>query len=507
MKQTFKTFFNCACLAFIAAGVIVRVMLLTMSYEYDEIFTAVTANPALSLKWIWVNWLMPDVHPPLHNILLWLYNHIVPYGPEVWLRLPSLAFGLGAWYLAWKMFPRRFGKTALQIYMVLFACSFYVILYSQHARAYALMLLLSTPLTFLFLEISRLTGKKRPIPGRLWAWYGGLSFLLCWSHYFGALFFGVSSVLLFAQAVWYRRNLTWFVVVPGVVFLLFLPWLAPNFMYNLSQSRFNGNWWANTTPWYSILPGLTYFFFNYSYAAAAMGLLVVLGLYGNYKRFKAFGKMAFAQELTLLLGVLVCTFGLAGLLSLKMYVMFGRYFSEIIPALYLFCALSIAGVVQRRVWAKALFVFYAAVSFGLFAYNWWIVTHTHYFSARISSQFYRDNAPQKELFVIAMEAFPPNSLEAMYSFYPNTLYGMNARVTELFHLDEAARDAALERRSQALIWMPNCNVLKLSRLAEEWKRGVGVESYLGSSCFLQLSDKGYKSFPPWQKQPYQSVFY
>ena len=66
----------------IGVGVGLRFCFWNIPYEYDEIFTAVTADPTLPLGWIWSHWLLVDVHPPLHNILLWLYNHVVPYGPE-----------------------------------------------------------------------------------------------------------------------------------------------------------------------------------------------------------------------------------------------------------------------------------------------------------------------------------------------------------------------------------------------------------------------------------------
>ena len=144
-----KKLFACACLLFIGAGVIMRFAFLFVPYEYDELFTAVTANPALPLSWIWTHWLLVDVHPPLHNVLLWVYHHVAPYGPEVWLRLPSVACGLAALALGWCMFPRRFGRTARWLFMALLAGNFYAIFYSQHARAYALMLALSVPLTFL----------------------------------------------------------------------------------------------------------------------------------------------------------------------------------------------------------------------------------------------------------------------------------------------------------------------------------------------------------------------
>ena len=53
--------------AAIAAGLVARFTLFSMSFEYDELFTAVTTDPSLSLGWIWVNWLVPDVHPPLYK--------------------------------------------------------------------------------------------------------------------------------------------------------------------------------------------------------------------------------------------------------------------------------------------------------------------------------------------------------------------------------------------------------------------------------------------------------
>ena len=91
-------------------------------------------------------------------------------------------------------------------------------------------------------------------------------------------------------------------------------------------------------------------------------------------------------------------------------------------------------------------------------------------------------------------------MEAMYAFYPNQVYGMNAKVTELYQLDAAARDKALERRKNALIWMPNCNIVKLSRLSREWDRAIGIEGKLGSSCFLQLSEKGSSDDAAWHKE-------
>ena len=168
MNLKFYRLFNYACLLFIGAGILARFLLLGNGYEYDELFTAVTSNPNLSLAWIWHNWLMVDVHPPLYNILMWIYNHFVPYGPELWMRLPSVFFGVLGMVLAWGMFPKRYGKTSKILFISFLSCSFWLVLYTQHARAYALMFCLAVPFTYLFLNIAHRIRKANDISCKLW---------------------------------------------------------------------------------------------------------------------------------------------------------------------------------------------------------------------------------------------------------------------------------------------------------------------------------------------------
>ena len=471
---------------------------LNVPYEYDELFTAVTSNPTLPIGWILHNWLIVDVHPPLHNILLWVYNHFVPYGPEIWLRLPSVFCGLAALFLAWKLFPRRYGKTARWIFVTFLSCHASSIFYAQQARAYALMLCLSVPLTFLFLKLSLYLRKRKSISGKTWLYWGVLSLLLCWSHYFGTLFFGICSVLLWIQAVYKRINRAWAFGVPCVVLLCFLPWLIPNFLYNLSQSRFNGNWWANAFPWFMIIPQMTAFFCNYAWASWGLGLLTVSGWWLNYQDFKRCKRFAYEREILLLLAVILGVLGVVGILYLKMYLWTGRYFTELLPAFYLFITLSIVRLLKKSILLQMVYIAYILIGLIVAFESWRVFAHSHRFAARIMAQFYRDYAPEKELFVIAVEAFPPNAMQAMYAFYPNQIYGMNAKVTALYQLDEASREEALKRRHNALIWMPNCDIKKLNHISREWDRGVGIEGLLGQTCFLQLSEKGRKTDPAWK---------
>ena len=496
MGRFIRKFLLFVCAACILVGIAARFLFLNVSYEYDELFTAVTSNPALSFSWVWTNWLMPDVHPPLHNFLLYIYNHFVPYGPEIWLRLPSVLFGLGALAWAWFGFPKRFGKTARLLFIGLLCCQSYGIFYTQHARAYALVLFLSVPLTFVFLDISRAVWKGRAVPAGQWAAYGVLSLLLCWSHYFGALLYGVFSILLLGQALKYKRRLWPFIWVPGLVFLLFLPWLLPNLWANISLQRFDGAWWGNQASAEVIMPGLIVFFFSGFTGHLILMVLLLAGLLGGMKCYRRTGGFAFGREVALLTLACLLALGIVGLLYIKIYLFFGRYFMPFVPVLYLLCALLAAPVVRRYLWGLGLFVFFLMTNLAATGMFWLLVEEGDLVPARMSMQVYRDLWPQKELFVIAMEAFPPSSMEAMYAFYPNQVFGMHVPVTELWQLDEPAREEALARRENAVIWMPNCNVGKLSRLTRQWNRAAAVELQVKTSCFLKLTDKDVLTPPP-----------
>ena len=472
-------------------GICYRFTLFNISYEYDELFTAITSNPALPFSWIYTHWLMIDVHPPLHNAFLWVYNHFAPYGPELWLRLPSLFFGLGGLLFCWFMFPRRFGKSARLLLLAVLSVNFYLLFYTQHARPYAMMFFFAAPLTFLFLQMSRAVWKNRPIKPWKWVAFGVLSLFLAWTHYFGTLIYGVLSLLLFAQALYYRRNVTWFLVVPGTVFFLFLPWLVPNLLQNISLERFDGKWWMNERTFGGLMMGLRRFFFSpsqWAYLAACLPLPIAL--WYRCKSWKETGRFAYGREFLLLLAVIVLTFAITGLMSFKLKLIMGRYFMGLLPSFYLCIILFILPFLRKSLfpWIMSLLFLGLSIQATDVAVGTFSLAGT--FPARLSADYYRTVAKGRELFVIAIESFPPPTMTAMYSFYPNHLFGMNVPVTELWQLPDQERDEVLKRRDKAVIWMPNCNPVKLKLISEKWTRLVGVERMLWGSCFVRLSEKG-----------------
>lgn len=477
----------------IAVSICMRAVLFSMGYEYDELFTAATSDPSLSFPWIYKNWLMADVHPPLYNALMWVWNQVFPYGGEVWLRLPSFFLGLAALAEAWFLFPKRFGKTVRLTFFSLLSCSAYLIAYAQHARSYMLVLLFAVPLTFVFLDICQAIWSGKEITKRQWVLFGVWSVLSCWSHYFGALLFGSFSVVLFAQALYYKRNIKWFIITPCVVFVLFLPWLIPNILTQLEYQRFEGNWWANTMPNRYTLPIMIQFFFSDLRGIWILGPLLLVCGFLWAKKAKYFRQFSRNKEMLVLSAVLVIAFAVVGLISIKTYMFIGRYFTSFLPSLFLLFALLIAPLLRRSIVANVVFILFLIFCMGRFVSSYLLLVNPKNgkMPARVISQYFRDYFRGKEMFVIAIEAFPPPVMPAMYGHYVNKMYHLKIPVTELYSLDEAQREAALVRRDKAVIWMPNCttDLHKLPLVAQKWHRNVDIVMSMGNICVLQIGDR------------------
>lgn len=477
-------------------GIVARFSLWGTSFEWDEVFTAVTANPAVPFTYILKHYLIVDVHPPLYNLFLWIYMHIMPYGPEWALRLPSIFFSLLALGYGWWKFPRCFGRNARWVYILLFITNAWVLFFSQYARAYAWMLFLSTILTFSFVRISHAVRHKQPIKNKEWWIFAISSLLLCWSHYFGAFLFGLLSVALFLQAIFYRRPLKMFICVPLGVFLLFLPWLIPNLMHNLQAHRFAGNWWANLRALdHNSLRLMLEFLFGFKETYRM--LLVILGSALVWNIWTAVRKkpVPYRRDILWLSGVFLVALVSTWFVSHKIYWFLGRYFVPFMPAIFLVVALLLAPLI-RRTHKLLLLVFFFYVFSGFYAYymevhvhvrnaEWWVV--------REAMEWYQQHFPDKELYVVSIEAFPQESLVPMYSYYPNVVLKMNTKVTELFRLPPPLREAELAHQETALTWMPNCEQRKLKHLAKMWHAPVTVLHQQRTSCFLVVgARKGQK---------------
>jgi uncharacterized membrane protein len=211
-------------------------------------------------------------HPPLHTALVKIWFSVAGVGvPQA--RWPSAVAGILAvpavYWLGLKTYDRR----AASLAAVLLAISQLGVLYSQEARAYSLLLLLTVLAAVAFLEAFR-TGQARA--------FGALVFLTClliYTHYYGAL--SIAGLVLYALL---RRRQSrvpgwWWIIGAGVVVVAYLPWLMSGVIAaaqrNPSAARVHGvavqilspvyalNWFNNgkiagvrePAPWWTLAAG------------------------------------------------------------------------------------------------------------------------------------------------------------------------------------------------------------------------------------------------------------
>ena len=205
-----------------------------------------------------------DGHPPLYLTALRLWMGAFGDG-EAGVRSLSAVIGvatLAAFFaLAARLLPMRGALLAT----LLLACSPYHVYYSQEARNYALLLLL-TVLSYLAL----LAWDERPRPGRALA-YVAATTLLLYTHVFGFFVWGAQLLWIATRAR--KREDRVFRLLPSVaVAVLVLPWLvAPWTAMLLRQTS------ARTTGLHLARPTLWSLFTSaYQFAGAPLTAAVLL---------------------------------------------------------------------------------------------------------------------------------------------------------------------------------------------------------------------------------------
>jgi mannosyltransferase len=187
------------------------------SLWYDEAYTASVTDPArVGLSYIWSSGPVAYM-PPLHHTLVYL-SRLVGTG-EVSLRLPSVLAGILTVVLIYLTAKYCFNRRVAAIASLIATVSTFHVYYSQEARAYALLMLLSIASTYFLVRALR---EKRQV---WWLLYMASSAMGLYTHlYMAFLVMAQNAYLLLA---WEKRRISgraW-ILSQIVPFLLFSPWL------------------------------------------------------------------------------------------------------------------------------------------------------------------------------------------------------------------------------------------------------------------------------------------
>ncbi len=167
-----------------------------------------------------IRWLAKDVHPPLYYIALH-YWMLVFGTTEVAVRSLSAVFGVASIFLIYQVGRQLFNRHVGLLGSFLLAISWFHIYYSQEARTYTLLALLTLLSFSLFINILKARDTRN--------WHLVCYFLtnlcLAYTHYFGP--FVIASQIVYFILLWDRHKHVWlwFLGVQIATVGFFAPWI------------------------------------------------------------------------------------------------------------------------------------------------------------------------------------------------------------------------------------------------------------------------------------------
>jgi hypothetical protein len=199
--------------ALVLVAAVIRIVLINnQSYWQDEALTAYEAGLPFGAMIHTVTHV--ETTPPLYFLLIWAWGHIFGTG-EVALRSFSTIAGIALVPVAYLAGRELISRWAGVVAASFIALNPFLWWYSQEARAYMLLTLLSG-LSFLFFVRAR----RDPSTGNLVAWAAASS-LAVMTHFFAA--FLVAPEALWLLWIWRRRPVAITVGVVAVAQLAMLP--------------------------------------------------------------------------------------------------------------------------------------------------------------------------------------------------------------------------------------------------------------------------------------------
>jgi len=177
-----------------------------------------------------------DIHPPLYFLILRFAQWI--FGDSEWaLRLPSAVAGLlsipAIYLLGKKLYSEREGIIAALFLTVLWA----PIYYSQEARPYAMLILLSILTSYFWWDVMLDLRYRRELPAREAALYVICAVSCAYLHYLGLLLVVLQGVALAALMYGALRK-AMLLYIPVAV--AYLPWL-PSMVHQFRSGTYNGS--------------------------------------------------------------------------------------------------------------------------------------------------------------------------------------------------------------------------------------------------------------------------
>ncbi len=312
--------------------------------------------PERSLSEIFLNYLRSEPNPPLHFVLMHLWQLVAPRGD--WsMRVPGL-YLYCLTIVAAALYPCRVMNTAKRVTFVAFVgCSFGTIYFAQEVRSYCLFGLLAICILYDMLDCALVLDSGREPSWKRLGWSAVVGLAASYSHYFGFLFFGATVLALLGYSIITRGRIAWRIVaLGGAVALGFLPYIVFNLTF--VSGLLGGHFWIVNRP-IGVLSGFLRHLVGSPFAAV---LIAILGLWALFQHTRA---VLASRPLLLTLAVVVINVLVACIISLHTPIVDERNLTGVRVAMLLAFSLVIAELLfDRR--AQALFIATAIALFVSF---------------------------------------------------------------------------------------------------------------------------------------------
>lgn len=334
----------CVVCAAVLSGYMVytRFIHLTNGFQYDELYSAITALPKLSFSFVWKEMLLQDINLPLFNVLLFGWNRIFPFTP-VWMHLFSALLGALAVVMAWVCAPKYWTWLKKSIFTSLMACSFILSGYGAIVRTYSLSVLLATVFSLQALQfIDRFSRGENPSV-KAWLVFFFVGLLGAYSHYFCSGLFFITALVVFLYACYYKVGRAWAFWGTAVVFALWLLW-AGTVVWGMHAA--GAQWWFSTPFMKATLEIIVFLFGPKTVFVGILYGCVLAGVSLVFTYKKALFKQA---DVILPLVQILLLLGVVAVVSLRVNLWMDRYFLPVLPSFFLLFAAFLDHLQKRHI--------------------------------------------------------------------------------------------------------------------------------------------------------------
>ena len=429
--------------------IVQRFLYLSGGFQYDELYSAITAAPDISLPFVWKEMFLKDVNLPLFNMLLFGWNRIFPY-TVFWMHLFSALLGTAAILAAWLLAPKSWPVLKKGIFVSLMACSFVLVGYGAIVRAYSLSVLLSTIFTLQALRlIEQLQAKQNP---RTHAWlaFFGVGFLGAYSHYFCAGAFFITALVVFLYTCYYKLARKWAFWGTAVVFFLWAGWLIN--VWKL-MNGVSGVWWYSvplakaTWELITFLVGPLHIFQGILYGS----ILALISLVFTYR--KSFFKHA---DLVLPLAQIILICVVVSIVALRYNLWMDRYFLPLMPAILLLLAGFLYHLYERH---AILLILWPVLLFAWLKFFWvqdYLLTEEFTGLRYAVSYLVNERKADQVLVATGRMGYPKAALSRMIAYYIPPTSKM-----ELIPLTPQTTPMGWQSKPKIPVLMPVCSQVHL----------------------------------------------